>query len=187
MVVNGCFQIKRKHDGSVDRYKARLVAKGFHQQKCVDFKETFSPDAKPLTIRILLTLVVQFDWFLNQLDISNAFLYGSLKEEVFMEQPPGFIDSSKPSSVCKLNKSLYGLKQAPRAWYDKLFQALLSLGFSNSQSNSPSLVIISVYVDDILVTYPNSLVCKDVITQLGKLFPVKDLGPLHYFLGLEVH
>ncbi|KAM2633068.1 hypothetical protein EV1_023727 [Malus domestica] len=193
----GCkwvFRIKRNPDGSVDRYKARLVAKGFHQQEGVDFTETFSPVAKPVTIRILLTLAVQFDWFLNQLDISNAFLHGSLKEEVFMQQPPGFIDSSKSTYVCKLNKSLYGLKQAPRAWYDKLFHALLSLGFSNSQSDcslfvtfSPALVIILVYVDDILVTGPNPSVCKDIITQLGALFPVKDLGPLHYFLGLEVH
>ncbi|KAM1263552.1 hypothetical protein ACFX2G_029155 [Malus domestica] len=79
----GCkwvFRIKRKPDGSIDRYKARLVAKGFHQQADIDFTETFSPVAKPVTIRILLSLAVHNDWFLNQLDISNAFLHGSLKE-----------------------------------------------------------------------------------------------------------
>ncbi|KAB2628692.1 hypothetical protein D8674_033487 [Pyrus ussuriensis x Pyrus communis] len=140
------------HDGTIDQYKARLVAKGFHQQEGVDFQETFSPVAKPVTIRILLTLAVQHNWFLNQLDISNAFLHGNLKEAVFMQQPPGFIDPSKSSFVCKLTKSLYGLKQAPRAWYDKLFHALSSLGFANSQSDSslfvqtqPSLVIVLVW------------------------------------------
>ncbi|KAB2602612.1 hypothetical protein D8674_003617 [Pyrus ussuriensis x Pyrus communis] len=114
---------------------ARLVAKGFHQQEGIDFQETFSPVAKPVTIRILLTLAVQYDWFLHQLDISNAFLHGNLQEDVFMQQPPGFIDPLQPSSVCKLHKSLYGLKQAPRAWYDRLFQALISLGFTNSTSD----------------------------------------------------
>ncbi|KAM1941804.1 hypothetical protein ACFX13_029341 [Malus domestica] len=195
--IVGCkwvFRIKRKPDGTVDRYKARLVAKGFHQQEGIDFKETFSPVAKPVTIRILLTLAVQHDWFLNQLDISNAFLHGLLKDEVFMQQPPGFVDASQPSSVCKLHMSLYGLKQATRAWYDKLGHALLSLGFTNSKSDcslfvntSPYLVIVLVYVDDIIVTGPHTSSCQAFIHKLSSMFPVKDLGPLHYFLGLEVH
>ncbi|KAM2731468.1 hypothetical protein EV2_035124 [Malus domestica] len=193
----GCkwvFRIKKKPDGTVDRYKARLVAKGFHQQEGIDFQETFSPVAKPVTIRILLTLAVQYNWFLNQLDISNAFLHGDLKEDVYMQQPPGFVDPLHPTSVCKLRKSLYGLKQAPRAWFDKLFQALHSLGFTQSSSdaslfvlNGPQLVIVLVYVDDILVTGPYPHLCQHFIQQLGAQFPVKDLGPLHYFLGLEVH
>ena len=110
-----------------------------------------------------------------------------------MQQPSGFIDSAKSSYVCKLNRSLYGLKQAFRALYDKLFHTLLSLGLSNSQSDcslfvnfQPSLVIVLVYVDDILVTGSNSEVCKAFSTQLSKLFPVKNLGALFYFLGLEV-
>ncbi|TQD68987.1 hypothetical protein C1H46_045480 [Malus baccata] len=139
-------------------------------------------------------MAVQYDWFLHQLDISNAFLHGNLQEDVFMQQPPGFIDPSKPSYVCQLQKSLYGLKQAPRAWYDKLFHALVSLGFTNSQSDcslfvklQPFPVLVLVYVDDILVTGPNTSLCQSFIQQLSSLFPVKDLGPLHYFLGLEVH
>ncbi|KAB2629424.1 hypothetical protein D8674_034219 [Pyrus ussuriensis x Pyrus communis] len=194
--VVGCkwvFRIKTKADGTVDRYKARLVAKGFHKKEGVDFHDTFSPVAKPVTIRILLTLDVQHNWFLNQLDISNAFLHGDLHEDVYMQQPPGFTDPLFPSHVCKLRKSLYGLKQAPRAWFDKLFQALQALGFTQSSSdaslfvlNGPHLVIVLVYVDDILVTGPNSNLCHQFITQLSARFPVKDLGPLHYFLGLEV-
>ncbi|BBN68591.1 hypothetical protein Prudu_489S000400 [Prunus dulcis] len=194
--VVGCkwvFRIKKKPDGTIDRYKARLVAKGFHQKEGLDYQETFSPVAKPVTIRLLLTFAVQFNWFLHQLDISNAFLHGDLKEEVFMHQPPGFSDPNFPNHVCQLKKSLYGLKQAPRAWFDKLFQALKSLGFTQSSSDAslfvlkvPVLVIVLVYVDDILVSGPDSSVCNLFIKKLSSLFPVKDLGPLHYFLGLEV-
>ena len=108
-----------------------------------------------------------------------------------MQQPPGFINSNSSHFVCKLKKSLYGLKQAPRAWFDKLFQALHTLGFHQSQSDAslfvlhgPQLVIVLVYVDDILVTGPNSQLCQQFIQQLSTQFPVKDLGPLHYFLGL---
>ncbi|KAM1079012.1 hypothetical protein ACFX2B_013622 [Malus domestica] len=194
--IVGCkwvFRIKRNPDGSIDRYKARLVAKGYNQQEGLDYSETFSHVAKPVTIRILLTLACQFDWFLNQLDVSNAFLHGTLTESVFMHQPPGFEDATKPHHVCHLHKSLYGLKQAPRAWYEKLHGALVSLGFTGSQNDhslfikkDPHLVFVLVYVDDILVTGPSSAACQTVIKKLSSLFPVKDLGPLHYFLGIEV-
>ncbi|KAM1666352.1 hypothetical protein ACFX14_045629 [Malus domestica] len=194
--IVGCkwvFRIKRKPDGTVDRYKARLVAKGFHQKEGVDYQDTFSPVAKPVTIRILLTLAVQHDWFLHQLDISNAFLHGDLKEAVFMTQPPGFIDSNLPTHVCHLKKSLYGLKQAPRAWFDKLFQVLCTLGFKQSSSDASLFVLqasapvlVLVYVDDILVIGPNTILCQHFIHKLSQAFPVKDMGPLHYFLGLEV-
>ncbi|KAM2657198.1 hypothetical protein EV1_012593 [Malus domestica] len=193
----GCkwvFRIKRNPDGTIARYKARLVAKGFHQQHGLDYTETFNPVAKPVTIRLLLTLAAQFDWFLNQLDVSNAFLHGDLFESVFMVQPSCFEDPTKPTHVCRLHKSLYGLKQAPRAWYEKLYSALSSLGFHGSQNDhslfvkkDPTLVFILVYVDDILVTGPDARACQATISQLSALFPIKDLGPLHYFLGLEIH
>ncbi|KAM1580053.1 hypothetical protein ACFX1Z_041414 [Malus domestica] len=194
--IVGCkwvFRVKKHPDGTIDRYKARLVAKGFHQQAGLDYKETFSPVAKPITIRILLSLAVQHDWFLNQLDISNAFLHGDLQEDVYMQQPPGFSDPNYPHHVYKLRKSLYGLKQAHRAWFDKLFVVLKSLGFHQSQSDASLFVIqtpvpifVLVYVDDILVTGPNPTACHSFIQKLSTIFPVKDLGPLHYFLGLEV-
>ena len=116
--IVGCkwvYKLKYNSDGTLARYKARLVAKGFHQQHGVDFDETFSPVVKAPTVRLILSLTVSLNWSLRQLDVKNAFLHGTLKEEVYMTQPQGYIDPQHPSHVCKLLKSIYGLKQAPRA------------------------------------------------------------------------
>lgn len=104
------FHIKRNDDGSIQRYKARLVAKGFHQSPEVDFFETFSPVVKASTIRVVLSLAVSRGWALRQLDFNNAFLNGTLDEDVYMHQSLGYEDPAYPNHICKLNKAIYGLK-----------------------------------------------------------------------------
>ncbi len=111
------YKLKRNSNGSIARYKARLVAKGYHQQHGMDFDETFSPVVKPATVRLVLSIATQQNWSFRQLDVSNAFLHGFLKETVYMEQPPSYINPAFPHHVCKLKKTLYGLKQAPHAWF----------------------------------------------------------------------
>ncbi|KAH9663759.1 retrovirus-related pol polyprotein from transposon RE1 [Citrus sinensis] len=166
----GCkwvFRTKYNTDGSVSKYKARLVAKEFHQTAGVDYSEIFSPVVKSSTVRVILSLAVMQGWNVRQIDVNNAFLNGDLIEDVFMQQPEGFV--SEGGYVCKLNKALYGLKQAPRAWHDV-----------------KSIILILIYVDDILITGSDSDLLESFIAKLSKVFALKDLGLVTYFLGVEV-
>ena len=130
------------------------MAKGYSQQPGLDYEESFSPVIKSTTIRLVLEIVIARDWPIRQLDVNNAFLQGTLTEEVYMSQPPGFVDTDRPDYVCKLRKAIYGLKQAPKAWYMELKTYLLSVGFVNSYSDTSlfirqkgkSIVYILVYV-----------------------------------------
>jgi len=109
----GCkwvFKLKRDTDGKINRYKARLVAKGFSQKEDIDYNETFAPVAKYSSIRIILSIAATMNMNIIQLDVKTAFLYGKLNEEIYMQQPEGFITEGKEAFVCKLNKSIYGLK-----------------------------------------------------------------------------
>ncbi|GJW94235.1 putative RNA-directed DNA polymerase [Tanacetum coccineum] len=193
----GCrwiFTIKYKPDGTVKRYKARLVAKGYTQTYGIDYSETFSPVAKIDTIRVLFSIAANQGWPLHQFDVKNAFLHGELKEEVYMEAPPGFSQHFKHGEVCKLKKSLYGLKQSPRAWFGRFILAMKKYGYK--QSNSDHTLFLShrgdrvtcliIYVDDMIITGNVESEIKKLKEGLCVECKMKDLGNLRYFLGIEV-
>ena len=192
----GCrwvFTVKYKADGEIERYKARLVAKGYTQTYGIDFQETFAPVAKINSIRVLISLAVNLDWPLLQLDVKNAFLNGDLEEEVYMDLPPGF-NSEGNGKVCRLKKSLYGLKQSPRAWFGRFTRAVRQHGYKQTQADHTlfykrqptGITILIVYVDDIVLTGDDRKEIQQIKKQLATEFEMKDLGNLRYFLGMEV-
>ena len=188
------YKVKRNSDGKIARYKARLVAKGFHQVPGFDFTDTFSPLVKPVTARVVLTVALSCRWKIHQLDINIAFLNEGLTEEVYMDQPPGFEVSTAHPRVCKLHKAIYGLEQAPRAWFEKLRSTLTKFGFTKSRADtslfvrfSPtSTVYLLIYVDNIIITGTEPREVKMLISALDQIFSLKDLGPLSFFLEIEV-
>jgi len=193
----GCkwvFTVKQNPKGEVDRYKARLVAKGYSQTYGIDYDETFAPVAKMGTVRTLISCAVNFGWPLHQMDVKNAFLHGDLQEEVYMEIPPGFANNQTAGKVCRLKKSLYGLKQSPRAWFDRFRRAVCGMGYTQCNGDhtvfykhrGSFITVMAVYVDDIVITGDDVEEIRYLKENLGKAFEVKDLGPLKYFLGIEI-
>jgi hypothetical protein len=182
---------KRRADDTLERYKARWVLRGFTQRLGVDYDETFSLVVKSATVRTILSLALFRSWPVHQLD---AFLHGTLTETVYCSQPAGFVDSSRPDMVCRLNKSLYGLKQAPRAWYSRFATYLMTLGFVQAKSDTSLFIYhqgaetayLLLYVDDIVLTTSSPQLLRRIITSLQQEFAMKDLGVLHHFLGVTV-
>ena len=179
-----------KADGSLERYKAWLVAKGYNKKHGVDFD--FSPIVKLTTVRCLISAATHHKWPIYQLDVNNSFLHGALHEDVYMKVPEGLTCSK--GQVCKLQRSLYGLKQASRQWFSRLVEELIRKGFTQSKhdyslfikKDSIHIIIIAIYVDDMLVTGNNPSEITNIKLHLDSTFCIKDLGVLHYFLGIEV-
>nr|KYP60517.1 Retrovirus-related Pol polyprotein from transposon TNT 1-94 [Cajanus cajan] len=189
----GCkwiYKFKYKADGSIEKYKVRVVAKGYNQQEGEDFFDTFSPIVKYTAIRLILAIATGKQWNLHQLDVNNAFLHGDLKEEVYMIIPLGF-KSTKPNQVCKLTKTLYGLKQVSCQWDHKLTFAFLEMGYQQSNFDyslfvkfvDSHITVLLVYVDDLVLAGDDLNVVKSI---MDAKFKIKDLGPLRFFLSLEV-
>jgi hypothetical protein len=188
------FKHKFNSDGTLERYKACWVLHGFTQRPDIDYDETFNPVVKPATIRTVLSLAVSHSWPIHQLDVKNTFLHDTLSEIVYCSQPTGFVDPTQPDRVCCLNKSLYGLKQAPHAWYSRFATYLLSLGFVEAKSDTSlfvfsrgtDMVYLLLYVDDIVLTASSTTLLQHTISALKREFTMKELGPLHHFLGVFI-
>ncbi|KAJ9538141.1 hypothetical protein OSB04_030874 [Centaurea solstitialis] len=188
------FKNKKDEDGIVTRNKARLVAKGFKQQAGIDYDETFAPVAIIEAIRIFLAYAAHKNFTVYQMDVKTAFLNGELKEEVYVSQPKGFVDRTKPNHVYILDKALYGLKQASRAWYDHLSNALLDNGFYKGKidptvfikTEGDDILLVQIYVDDIIFGSTNSDMCTWFSDLMTTRFEMSMLRELSFFLGLQV-
>ncbi|GJR56984.1 retrovirus-related pol polyprotein from transposon TNT 1-94 [Tanacetum coccineum] len=188
------FRNKLDENGIVSRNKARLVAQGYNQQEGIDYDETYAPVARLESIRILLAYACALDFKLFQMDVKSAFLNGFINEEVYVAQPPGFIDFEKPDHVYKLKKALYGLKQAPKAWYDILKSFLIKHEYKMrmvdntlfTKKRSSNLIIVQIYVDDIIF----GSTCQDMCDEFAKImhdeFEMSMMGELNFFLGLQI-
>ena len=172
------FRNKLNEDGEVSRNKVKLVCKGYSQKEGIDYGETFAPIARLEVVRTLLVYAAHKGFKVFQMDVKSAFLNGILDEEVYIKQPKGFVDPDKKNMVCKLHKALYGLKQAPRAWYERLHNYLIQIGFQRTTDNSSlyinqgpdnNIVLVEIFVDDTLFT-GNDDECRKFLDQMRKEF-----------------
>jgi hypothetical protein len=170
------------------------VAKGYSQVEGLDFDETYAPVARLESIRILLAYATYHGFKIYQMDVKSAFLNGPIKEEVYVEQSPGFEDSEYPNHVYKLSKALYGLKQAPRAWYECLRDFLITNGFKVrkvdptlfTKTVAKDLFVCQIYIDDIIFGSTNKSTCEEFSRIMIQKFEMSMMGELKYFLGFQI-
>ena len=194
------FKKKLKANGSVNKFKARLVAKGYTQKEGIDYFDTYSPVTRLTTIRILIAMASIHKLIVHQMDVKTTFLNGDLDEEIYMDQPEGFVVQGQERKVCKLRKSLHGLKQAPKQWHEnfewheKFDYTLISNGFVVNKSDrsvynkfsGDSGVIICLYMDDMLILGTDMDVVKSTKDLFSSKFDMKDLGEADVILGIKI-
>ena len=182
------FKTKRTSEGKVERYKARFVAKGYTQKPGEDHDETFSPVVRYSSIRTLLAFSVQNGMIIHQMDVVTAFLNGTLDEDIYMEQPPGYIKKGEEHLVCKLKRSL------SRCWNTVFKQYMESINFKQCTADpcifvtgeEADLTIVAVYVDDLIAIAKTPETIKKIKESFAAHFKIKDLGKLHYCLGISI-
>ncbi|GJW67816.1 retrovirus-related pol polyprotein from transposon TNT 1-94 [Tanacetum coccineum] len=188
---------KNKHDeeNTVIQNKTRLVMRGYRQEEGIDFEESFAPVARMEPIRIFLAYTAHKLFTIFQMDVKTAFLHGTLKEDVYVCQPEGFIDADHPSHVYKLKKALYGLKQPPRAWYDKLSKFLLQNHFFKGTIDptlfirrfDDDILVVHVYVDDIIFGSTNPRYTQLFADLMESRFEMSMMREMMFSLGLQVN
>ncbi|GJU80600.1 putative ribonuclease H-like domain-containing protein [Tanacetum coccineum] len=188
------YRNKKDERGVVVRNKARLVAQGHRQEEGIDYDEVFAPVARIEAIRIFLAFASYMGFIVYQMDVKSAFLYGKIDEEVYVSQPPGFIDPKFPKKVYKVVKALYGLHQAPRAWYATLSTFLLKSGYRRGtidktlfiKKDKNDIMLVQVYVDDIIFGSTKRSWCDEFEALMKSRFQMSSMGELTFFLGLQV-
>ncbi|XXG87673.1 hypothetical protein AAC387_Pa11g2303 [Persea americana] len=193
--VKWVYKTKFNENGEIDKFKARLVAKGYSQEHGVDYTEVFAPVAHMDTVRLVISMAAQKKWMIFQLGVKSVFLHGELSEEVFVEQPPGYVKRGDEHKVYKLKKALYGLKQAPRAWYSCIESYFAKEGFEKCPyehslfikvKEGGKILIICLYVDDLIFTGNDESMFDEFKYSMMHESDTTDLGRMRYFLGLEV-
>jgi hypothetical protein len=185
--------VKRLADGSIERYRARLVAKGFSQRPGYVYSEVFAPTFRPASLRLIIALAAREGYKMWSVDISSAFTYGELEEEIYMRQPEGY-HTGGPNMVFRLRKLLYGLKQAARQWNKKLRSVLEAIGYSRLRSDNSIYiyskgdikVIVPVFIDGITLVSKSESAMASAVTELSKHFKLRDLGSTTLLLGIQV-
>ncbi|GJY66127.1 putative ribonuclease H-like domain-containing protein [Tanacetum coccineum] len=188
------YRNKKDERGIVVRNKARLVAQGYTQEEGIDYDEVFAPVARIEAIRLFLAYASFMGFIVYQMDVKSAFLYGTIEEEVYVCQPPGFEDPQFPDKVYKVEKALYGLHQAPKAWYETLSTYLLENGFRKGiidktlfiKKDKGNIMLVQVYVDDIIFGSTKKSLCVEFESLMHKKFQMSSIGELTFFLGLQV-
>nr|GFA58816.1 retrovirus-related Pol polyprotein from transposon TNT 1-94 [Tanacetum cinerariifolium] len=186
---------KRDEENTVIQNKSSLVAKGYAQKEGVDFEESFAPVARLEAVRLFIAYAAHKSFTVYQMDVKIAFLYGPLKEEVYVNQPDGFVDPYHPDKIYRLKKDLYGLKQAPRAWYNELSNFLVSKGFSKCSidltlfitKHRGDILLVQIYVDDIIFGSMNPYLSKRFEKLMHIKFEMSMIGELKFFLGIQIH
>nr|GEW21985.1 putative ribonuclease H-like domain-containing protein [Tanacetum cinerariifolium] len=186
---------KRDEENTVIRNKSRLVAKGYAQKERVDFKESFAPVARLEAVRLFIVYAAHKSFIVYHMDVKTRFLYGPLKEEVYVNQPDGFVDPYHPDKVYRLKKELYRLKQALRVWYDELSNFLVSKGFSKGSidptlfitKHREDILLVQIYVDDIIFGFTNLKLSKQFEKLMHDKFEMSMMGELKFFLGIQIH
>ncbi|GJR07652.1 putative ribonuclease H-like domain-containing protein [Tanacetum coccineum] len=188
------YRNKKDERGVVVRNKARLVAQGHRQEEGIDYDEVFAPVARLEAIRIFLAFASYKGLIVYQMDVKSAFLYGKIDEEVYVSQPPGFLNPKCPQKVYKVVKALYGLHQAPKAWYATLSTFLLKNGYRRGtidktlflKKDKHDIILVQVYVDDIIFGSTKKSWCDEFEALMKSRFQMSSMGELTFFLGLQV-
>nr|GEU90310.1 copia protein [Tanacetum cinerariifolium] len=193
-IIGEVYRNKRDQQGIVDRNKARLVAQGHREEEGINYDEVFAPVAQIETIRLFLAYASFMNFTVYQMYVKTAFLYGIIEEEVYVSQPPGFVDPEFPDRVYKVEKALYGLHHAPRAWYETLSTYLLDNRFRRGTIDKTffikhikdDILLVQVYVDDIIFGSTKRSLSIEFEQLMHKRFQMSYIRELTFFLGLQV-